>query len=203
MNIKKYFRHENTSFRMNHTDEDAIHLLGKRLIALLPNRPHDYIVVCIGTDRSTGDALGPLTGTFLSELKPKHLSVYGTLHQPIHAMNLEESIDKIKAKHRQPFIIAVDACLGKRSSIGQLILDNGPLKPGAAFNKKLEPVGDLQLIGVVNISGFMEHTILQNTRLSLVTDMAKQLAFLFNLLDQRLTFPHYLPLASLKKEESI
>jgi putative sporulation protein YyaC len=203
MNIKKYFKQESLPFRANHHDINAVQQLEKQLITLVPNRPRDYIVVCIGTDRSTGDALGPLTGTFLSEMKPKHLSVYGTLHEPIHAMNLHDSINEIKAKHRHPFMIAVDACLGRRSSIGQLILDNGPLKPGAAFNKKLEPIGDLQLTGVVNMSGFMEHTILQNTRLSLVTDMAKQLAHLINHLDQQLTYQYSLPLASLKKEESM
>src|SRR5699024_11577215 len=61
---------------------------------------------CIGTDRSTGDSLGPLTGTFLTELNPKHLTIYGTLHHPVHATNMHEYIDKITKYHRKPFIIA-------------------------------------------------------------------------------------------------
>jgi hypothetical protein len=33
-------------------------------------------------------------------------------------------------------------------------------------------VGDYHLIGVVNVAGYMEHVVLQNTRLSLVIRMA-------------------------------
>lgn len=203
MNIKKYFGSANMPFRADHTDHSLIEKMGEELIASLPNRPREYVTVCIGTDRSTGDALGPLTGTFLTEMKPKHISVYGTLHEPVHAINLHEYIEIIENRHRHPFIIAIDACLGKRSSIGQLILDEGPLKPGAAFNKELKPIGDLQMIGVVNAGGFMEHTILQNTRLSLVTDMAKQLARILDHLDQQLTYQYSLPLAALKRKKSI
>lgn len=203
MNIKKYFGNPSMPFRVDHRDHNMLHMMSERLIESLPNQPREYVAVCIGTDRSTGDALGPLTGTFLNEMKPKHITVYGTLHDPVHAINLHEYIDMIEIKHRRPFIIAVDACLGKRSSIGQLILDKGPLKPGAAFNKDLKPIGDLQIIGVVNISGFMEHTILQNTRLSLVTDMAKQLARVLDHLDQQLTYQYSLPLAALKREKSM
>lgn len=203
MNIKKYFGNRTLPFRVHHAEENAVQTMHEQLIKSLPVRPREYVAVCIGTDRSTGDALGPLTGSYLSEIKPRHLTVYGTLHEPIHAVNLKESIEKIQTRHRNPFIIAVDACLGRRTSIGQIILDRGPLKPGAAFNKELPPIGDLQLIGVVNMSGFMDHAALQNTRLSLVTDMAKTLAHLLDHLDQQLTYQYSLPLATVKGKKSI
>ncbi|MGH2168427.1 DUF1256 domain-containing protein, partial [Enterococcus faecalis] len=42
--------------------------------------------------------------------------------------------------------------------------------------KDLPPVGDIHITGIVNISGFMEFTVLQNTRLNLVLKMAKLIA---------------------------
>src|SRR5690625_3154973 len=68
------------------------------------------IVLCIGTDRSTGDSLGPLTGTLLQNKKLRYMNVYGTLHEPVHALNLESYISLIQREHSFPFIIAVDAC---------------------------------------------------------------------------------------------
>lgn len=193
MNIKNQYHMKNDSFRMLHNDPALLEIMSEKIIAWLPNFPREYVVVCIGTDRSTGDSLGPLTGTFFNKLKPKHMVVYGTLHDPVHAKNLTEYIDKIKQQHYNPFIIAIDACLGKNSSVGQIITGTGPLIPGAALNKKLPAVGDIHITGVVNISGFMEYTILQNTRLSIVVDMANCLATLLDMIDQKLTYNNYSP----------
>ena len=45
--------------------------------------------LCIGTDRSTGDSLGPLVGHKLRARKLRRAAVIGTLERPVHAMNLE------------------------------------------------------------------------------------------------------------------
>lgn len=135
----------------------------------------DIIVLCIGTDRSTGDSLGPLTGRRLKKLfgsKINNIMVYGTLDNPVHAKNLEEHISTIYDTHDNPFIIAIDACLGKNDRVGYINISNGPIKPGAGVNKDLSAVGDIHITGIVNIGGFMEYIVLQNTRLSLVMNMA-------------------------------
>ena len=44
------------------------------------------------------------------------------------------------------------------------------------MNKKLPAVGDLHIHGIVNLNGFMEFFVLQNTRLSLVMKMADVIA---------------------------
>ncbi|MFZ3577682.1 spore protease YyaC [Virgibacillus sp. DJP39] len=188
MNLKKQYVIEKDpeNMRFCYTDSRLTKLMSKQIISWLPNLPKEYVVICIGTDRSTGDSLGPLTGAYLQDYHPKHITVYGSLHEPVHATNLESYIQLIHNKHRNPFIIGVDACLGKSTSVGNIILGKGALKPGAALNKSLPPIGDIHLTGVVNISGFMEFSILQNTRLSLVVDMAKQLASLLMMIDERL-----------------
>ncbi|GMB09770.1 putative sporulation protein YyaC [Thermolongibacillus altinsuensis] len=157
-------------------ERNAPTLLASHLLSLLPMHHDPIVIVCIGTDRSTGDSLGPLVGTMLKEKQISPFHVYGTLEEPIHAVNLEEKLKEIKMMHKNGFIIAVDACLGKLKSIGMITVEKGPLKPGAGVNKQLPPVGDIHITGVVNVSGFMEFFVLQNTRLHLVIEMAQSIA---------------------------
>jgi putative sporulation protein YyaC len=138
----------------------------------LYNNSAPLIILCIGTDRSTGDSLGPLVGSKLQDLNIQQTEVYGTLDEPVHAVNLQETMDKIYIKHTQPFIVAIDACLGRSESIGFIRIKEGPLQPGTGVNKDLPNVGDIQIVGIVNVGGFMEYMVLQNTRLSLVMKMA-------------------------------
>lgn len=135
----------------------------------------DIVVLCIGTDRSTGDALGPLTGTKLKSLN-LYPHIYGTLDDPVHATNLTNVISAIQQSFKNPFIIAVDACLGKLENVGCVSLGYGSLKPGAAVNKDLPSVGDCYITGIVNVGGFMEHMVLQSTRLNLVFKMSDAIA---------------------------
>ncbi len=138
----------------------------------------ELVMLCIGTDRSTGDALGPIVGHRLSDslLKYNYVHIHGTLNDPIHAKNLQENLEIIYDSLKNPFIIAIDACLGKVDRIGYIAINEGPLKPGAGVNKNLPAVGDISIIGIVNLGGYMEYLILQNTRLSLVMKMADTLA---------------------------
>jgi putative sporulation protein YyaC len=184
---------KNDAIRITHTDPNLCENMCDHIISWLPKIPKEYVIVCIGTDRSTGDALGPLTGTYLMDKKLRHMTVYGTLHDPVHATNLKDYLELIEKQHRNPFIIAIDACLGKTSSVGQIIASEGSLKPGAALNKPLPPVGDIHITGVVNISGFMEYSVLQNTRLSIVFEMARRIADMLDLVDQQLTSSYVTP----------
>ncbi|SFB29931.1 putative sporulation protein YyaC [Lentibacillus halodurans] len=193
MNLMDRFIPKKEKLQIHYSDQDLLDKMNERIISWLPSTPKEYIIVCIGTDRSTGDALGPLTGSFLSDMQPKHLRVYGTLPEPVHATNMEDYVNQIYKLHRHPFIIAVDASLGKTTSVGSIITDIGSLNPGAALNKNLPPIGDIHITGVVNISGFMEYAILQNTRLSLVVDMAKHIAALLKKIDQQLTYSKTFP----------
>ena len=136
---------------------------------------HDIVVLCIGTDRSTGDSLGPLTGTKLKTMN-LYPYVYGTLDEPVHATNLPSMVSFIQSSFAKPFIIAVDACLGKLENVGFVSLGQGPVKPGAAVNKDLPAVGNAYITGVVNVGGFMEHLVLQSTRLNLVMRMSDTIA---------------------------
>lgn len=188
MNNKTTFKSKQPNYRVNYKNSKASFLMSQTIISSLPKTPKNYVVVFIGTDRSTGDALGPIAGTLLKKTKPSYLKIYGDLHRPIHAQNIRHYINLIHNKYARPYIIAIDACLGRNHSIGDLITGSGPLLPGAALNKKLPAIGDLFLTGVVNLSGYMEYAILQNTRLSVVSDMAETIASILLKVDQHLSF---------------
>lgn len=163
--------------KMPHTEPDIHAAIIHRLLLHFTKISHgqEMIVICIGTDRSTGDCLGPLVGTSLAKLNQsgKLFHLFGTLEEPVHAMNLKDTLEKINQSFRNPFIIGIDACLGQTSSVGSIQVVQGPLRPGAGVNKELPPVGDIHLTGIVNVGGFMEYFVLQNTRLSLVMRLSE------------------------------
>ncbi len=134
--------------------------------------PQNIVILCIGTDRSTGDSLGPLIGHKLERLHHAHAHVYGSLSEPVHAKNLIETLSDIKSKHPHALILAIDACLGSMEHVGYITVAKGSIKPGAGTNKHLPAVGDVSVTGIVNFSGFMDFLVLQNTRLNLVMKMA-------------------------------
>ena len=142
----------------------------------LPLHNHKLVIVCIGTDRATGDSLGPLIGYKLKDLKYEDVSLYGNLDTPVHAKNLEEVLNCIKANHTNSLVIAIDACLGAMSNVGCITIGEGSIRPGAGVQKELPPIGHIHITGIVNFSSLMNMVILQNTRLSLVMKMADTIA---------------------------
>ncbi len=139
-------------------------------------RHHRYwseiVFLCIGSDRVTGDCLGPYIGHQLSRRNLKNTFVYGTLNHPVHALNLEKMDRFIRQHHPDALIIAIDASLGQKKHLGYVTIANGALYPGAGVRKELPPVGDIHITGIVNISGILEQFTLQTTRLSTVVSLA-------------------------------
>lgn len=147
------------------------HILKKCILQV--DRPWtDIVFICIGSDRITGDSLGPMIGHQLSHYHWDHIYIYGTLSVPVHALNLTETLTQLKTKHPRALFIAVDASLGSKKHVGYITVSTGPLYPGAGVHKELPSVGDLSITGILNTSGAFEHLLLQTTRLSSVVQMA-------------------------------
>ncbi|WP_027408134.1 spore protease YyaC [Anoxybacillus tepidamans] len=197
-----FFHSKNEKERVFYDEQGAATLIAGRLISLLPSSlTQPVAIVCIGTDRSTGDALGPLVGTMLKEKNLSYFQVYGTLEEPIHAVNLEEKVAEIRSLHKNSSMVAIDACLGRLKSVGAITIAEGPVRPGAGVNKQLPPVGDFHITGVVNVSGFMEFFVLQNTRLHLVMSMAKTIANGIYEADRHFKRKEYLSNLTIKQEQ--
>lgn len=184
----------NVPLKIAHTEHNAIELLATGLQSIFTqvSKQRSIVFVCIGTDRSTGDALGPLVGSFLHKNRLHQNPTLGTIDEPVHAINLAETLERIKQQYHHPFIVGIDACLGKLVNVGNIQMGHGPVKPGAGVNKELPPVGDIHITGIVNVGGFMEYFVLQNTRLSLVMKMAEiisEACYLSLLYSNRITSP--------------
>lgn len=166
--------------RINVHDQNATSTMATFLSDLIrdlnPAGKRPLVLLAIGTDRSTGDSLGPLVGSRVNELAPGLFNTFGTLDEPVHAVNLKEKLLEIEERFPQPLIIAVDACLGQMQNVGSITLGKGSLHPGTGVHKNLPPVGEIYISGIVNIGGFLEYLVLQNTRLGLVVKMAECIA---------------------------
>lgn len=167
------------AFYINTNQQDCsreISVLLKKCILSYPHHWTDLVFLCIGTDRVTGDCLGPYVGHRLSSFCFPGIYVYGTLVQPVHALNLCDTRKEILSRHPDSLIIAVDASLGQKKHLGYVTIANGALYPGAAVHKKLPPVGHIHITGIVNTAGMLEQLTLQTTRLSTVISIAEQIS---------------------------
>lgn len=132
----------------------------------------ELVFLCIGSDRITGDCLGPLIGHQLCHSSDYPYTVYGTLEHPVHALNLTDILSDIQYNHPSALVIAIDASLGSSAHQGCVCIGRGPILPGAGVCKKLPAVGDIFITGIVNLSGASAHLLLSCTRLCDVMQMA-------------------------------
>ncbi len=166
-----------STLNLRGTDPAALITLSSALErALAAHGANDRRVVfaCIGTDRSTGDALGPLVGQRLRRLGCTDENVIGTLEEPLHALNLAERLCPLADMDPRPLVIAVDAALGASANVGTITLRPGGLKPGQGVGKALPEVGELSITATVNVSaGALDAQVLQSTRLFMVQELAE------------------------------
>lgn len=163
------------TYYINEKKKHAAHQLGHLLrecISQVSRDWDDLIFLCIGSDRITGDSLGPYIGHQLSHHTLARTHIYGTLENPVHALNLSHTLMDIQRNHPQALVVAIDASLGAKKHLGYITIGNGSIRPGAGVRKDLPPVGDIYITGIVCASGFLEQFSLQNTRLGCVVSMA-------------------------------
>ena len=151
--------------------------LAKRLSRMLKEEKErkgktGVVILCIGTDRSTGDSLGPLIGYKLKEMNTVNFTIFGTLDRPVHAMNLDEYVNILQRFYRNDLVVAVDASVGHKEHIGYVTVGKGALKPGLGVSKELRAVGDIFITGIVGSCGNYDPLMLQSVRLSVVMNLA-------------------------------
>ena len=151
--------------------------LAKRLSRMLKEEKErkgktGVVILCIGTDRSTGDSLGPLIGYKLKEMNTVNFTIFGTLDRPVHAMNLDEYENILQRFYRNDLVVAVVASVGHKDHIGYVTLGKGALKPGLGVSKELRAVGDIFITGIVGSCGNYDPLMLQSVRLSVVMNLA-------------------------------
>ncbi len=158
------------------TEEAEIEKMVAKLEEIFYSSSREIVILCIGSDRSTGDSLGPLVGKILKE-KNSPYPVYGTLKEPVHALNIKKVLKKIHQNHQDPFIFGIDACLGDERQIGYILIREGSFIPGNAVNRILPSVGDYHLKAIVNsLDPLSPVHSLNSTRLYTVLKLAEIIA---------------------------
>ena len=105
-----------------------------------------------------------------------YYKVFGTLSQPVHAGNLTQTMAEIYRSFREPFVIAIDACLGSADHVGYVTVSSMPLFPGQGVDKELPPVGDISITGIVNFTSQTNFNTIQTTRLHTVMELSSYIA---------------------------
>ena len=180
-------------FLYNELAQSGTTLALKKIVAPNENPP---VIICIGSDLSVGDSLGPITGTKLKEkLKGTNCYIYGTLSQPITAHEIKfvnDFVADFKVRFRINFnnfgndfvrnthpsspVIAIDAAVGGAGDIGMMRVAKRGVAPGSGANKKLAKVGDVSIIGIIAEKSVFNFSILSATRLNMVYKMANIIA---------------------------
>ena len=120
--------------------------IAREITRCLPKNKQ-IVVIAIGSDRVTGDCLGPLVGHMLANTG---IMVYGDLVSPVTALSVEETYDVIKKRHPKAVVIAVDSAVGADKDIGKIkVLPKG-LRPAAAVGRRMPVIGNISVIGVVS-----------------------------------------------------
>ena len=144
---------------------------------VLPASENTPVILCIGSDLSVGDSLGPITGTKLKEkLNGLNCYIYGCLSKPITAHEIKYINDFLRLTHPGSPIIAIDAAVGAAGDIGLIKIARRGVKPGSGANKKLARVGDISIIGIIAEKSVFNFSILSATRLNIVYKMADIIA---------------------------
>ena len=135
------------------------------------------VILCIGSDLSVGDSLGPVTGTKLKQqLAGLNCYVYGTLAKPITAHEVKYMNDFLRLTHPASPIIAIDAAVGNAGDIGLIRVAGRGLRPGSGANKRLAKVGDVSVMGIIAEQSVFNYSLFSATRLNVVYKMSEILA---------------------------
>ena len=151
----------------------------KKALYEVRKKEYDSIIfLCVGTDKVTGDAFGPIIGENLKEIfrNYKNVQVIGDLEKTITFTDLKLIKEKIYEEYKKPCIVVIDAAISESSNIGKIFVETGQICLGSGLNKSEIIVGEINIKGVVakNLNNKEDNFImLQNTKLGLVMKMAK------------------------------
>lgn len=162
---------------------DFVSDFGSKMYSLNSEEPFsDYIFLCVGSDKVTGDAFGPLVGDKLQKLFKDYyhnIQVVGSLENPVCASNVNKEIQEIYQKYKNPCMIAVDSALATKEQIGKIMVSDHAMRLRAGIDKKMQLVGDISIKGVVAKDyKFSKYNFaeLQSTSLNLVMKLANTTA---------------------------
>ncbi|MGN0818901.1 MAG: spore protease YyaC [Christensenellaceae bacterium] len=122
----------------------------KKLCFALKEMNFEYapVILCIGSDTTISDSLGPIVGSKLQE-KALPCFIYGTLSKPITAKEIESVRRFVASAHPYSPVLVIDAAVTESSEKGYIKFLSDGIKPGLGINKDLPKLGDCSIIAIV------------------------------------------------------
>ncbi len=134
------------------------------------------VFLCLGSDKLIFDCLGPLVGSLLKGDKRFDGYVYGTMSEPVTALQVEEAIRFIRRFHFGAEVTVVDSAIGKKEEIGTVKMFDRGLRPALGVDKEMRIVGDKSIMGIVTTKDKVKNLNTCNVKLNSVYSMAKRIA---------------------------
>jgi putative sporulation protein YyaC len=151
----------------------------RRAVEIMPEKRENNplpVVMCIGSDRVSGDLLGPAVGKKLVEEYNLRAYVYGVTGRNINGANIDFYDGFIREAHKGSKVVAVDACLGSRREIGKIKVGSRGVGAGHAVRKSGKRYGDVGVVGIVAENA--EDNVMQliSVEVSLVEELSERIA---------------------------
>lgn len=142
----------------------------------------DIIILCIGTNKLAGDLVGPMVGDFLGKsikTSKENIVIYGNMKETLNLKNVKQVLENEMKKYKKPFIITIDAALGKTElTTEQIFVGKGKIQIGSCLGKGIDFYSDLYIKGVVGKIGNSNTEnieILSNVERKVVYHLAKKI----------------------------
>ena len=133
------------------------------------------VIVCVGTDKISGDSLGPMVGSMLRAAGVP-CPVYGVEGATVNGVNLDRYREFLASRYAGVPVIAVDAALGEADEVGQIRYRKGGVCAGGALGRRTEGLGQLAVLGVVGRRGEDALSALLEAPLAVVERLAERIA---------------------------
>ena len=173
---------EKVDFNAKHYSYEAEKVISNYIYEKIKDK-EEIVILCTGTTRIIGDALGPITGTFLEENNVEN--VYGNLQKPADATNLSKVVEEIKASYSKPYIIVVDSAvslgtsylMGKPEFLKSITVEDKAITVRSWDTKNAMPVGDIGITAIVAYGWYYNfHKKMDNADLAIIYNMSKIIA---------------------------
>lgn len=105
------------------------------------------VFLCIGASNYMGDVFGPYIGGLLKENMNRKILVYGDLKDCVHGGNLLKYIELLYKKHKDDFVIAIDAGTSSAYRKGSVVVYQRGICPGRSYYSGTAKIGDISILG--------------------------------------------------------
>jgi len=130
----------------------------------------NLVFLCIGTTKIIGDSVGPRGGDKL-RANDAQAYVYGNTLRQVTAINVEDYAKMISQRHANDVVIVIDSALGKIGDVGTVKITRNGIKPGGAFDKGKDRIGDIGILAVVGDADADRMSELKNRDESFISNL--------------------------------